>query len=478
MDQETLADSSPPEAVVDPGTSIEIPTAVDGVTAPSASNDQADLSNAPFVEEPIVEANPVAEARVDPIHPPQPIDGTPVLVEPKFRDVIWGDAPEGHVINELMHDIIRLERIIWSLSDLPKPTEAKDVERVCLKIMNVIHKGKPLELAGLKDVPRAFLRSTGRFLQKTDQGYVVMSDEQAKEVLTQHILAEFQKEADLPTQNFRNSPYKEMREILKTVKIEGDEMSTLGSIDPASPSSASDIVHVPDSKDAILLRRGASNADKLYESHNGNKLVFQLISQLVTSYTTQSEHRVEAALNLLQGLQDATVSGSPTSNDSTGLGVTPVVATTSPGGVEVPVVNRKARFLLRNIREDESVFWSVLSPADASLFAICFAFEVYLEKEVYLQHGHQNRLVAEEMIPVMEYSQAAVEAPRDDDVLFGRGGMTNAHPGNRRFRDVIALHRPDYIKSLKMDKPGKKTLFEHVFLEPSAPRSSTILSYL
>lgn len=27
-------------------------------------------------------------------------------------------------------------------------------------------------------------------------------------------------------------------------------------------------------------------------------------------------------------------------------------------------------------------------------------------------------------------------------------------PGNRRFRDVIALHRPDYIRAIKMDKPG------------------------
>jgi hypothetical protein len=32
--------------------------------------------------------------------------------------------------------------------------------------------------------------------------------------------------------------------------------------------------------------------------------------------------------------------------------------------------------------------------------------------------------------------------------------MTNSHPGNRRFRDVIALHRPDYIRAIKMDKPG------------------------
>lgn len=29
-----------------------------------------------------------------------------------------------------------------------------------------------------------------------------------------------------------------------------------------------------------------------------------------------------------------------------------------------------------------------------------------------------------------------------------------SHVGNRRFRDVITLHRPDYIRAIKMDKPG------------------------
>jgi hypothetical protein len=32
--------------------------------------------------------------------------------------------------------------------------------------------------------------------------------------------------------------------------------------------------------------------------------------------------------------------------------------------------------------------------------------------------------------------------------------MTNGHYGNRRFRDMIALHRPDYINASKMDKPN------------------------
>jgi hypothetical protein len=29
-----------------------------------------------------------------------------------------------------------------------------------------------------------------------------------------------------------------------------------------------------------------------------------------------------------------------------------------------------------------------------------------------------------------------------------------SHPGNRRFRDIIALHRPDYIRAVKAEKPA------------------------
>lgn len=40
------------------------------------------------------------------------------------------------------------------------------------------------------------------------------------------------------------------------------------------------------------------------------------------------------------------------------------------------------------------------------------------------------------------------------DVLFGRGGLTNHHIGNLRYRDVIELHRQDYINSPKTEKPN------------------------
>lgn len=42
----------------------------------------------------------------------------------------------------------------------------------------------------------------------------------------------------------------------------------------------------------------------------------------------------------------------------------------------------------------------------------------------------------------------------DNDVLSGRGGGTNVHPGNRNFRDLINLHRRSYLKARKNDKPA------------------------
>jgi hypothetical protein len=42
----------------------------------------------------------------------------------------------------------------------------------------------------------------------------------------------------------------------------------------------------------------------------------------------------------------------------------------------------------------------------------------------------------------------------DHDILCGRGGLTNHHKGNKRFRDVVALHRPDYVRAPKVQKPS------------------------
>ncbi len=41
----------------------------------------------------------------------------------------------------------------------------------------------------------------------------------------------------------------------------------------------------------------------------------------------------------------------------------------------------------------------------------------------------------------------------EDDVLSGRGGGTNSHPGNRYFRELINTHRYEYLRAKKNDKP-------------------------
>jgi hypothetical protein len=51
-------------------------------------------------------------------------------------------------------------------------------------------------------------------------------------------------------------------------------------------------------------------------------------------------------------------------------------------------------------------------------------------------------------------STEGISSFNDADVLSGRGGGTNVHPGNRSFRDLINMHRRAYLKARKNDKPA------------------------
>jgi len=46
-----------------------------------------------------------------------------------------------------------------------------------------------------------------------------------------------------------------------------------------------------------------------------------------------------------------------------------------------------------------------------------------------------------------------IDSYATDDVLSGRGGGTNSHPGNRFFRNLINHHRDRYLRAKKNDKP-------------------------
>lgn len=51
-------------------------------------------------------------------------------------------------------------------------------------------------------------------------------------------------------------------------------------------------------------------------------------------------------------------------------------------------------------------------------------------------------------------SNSGIKFYSRNDVLCGRGGGTNVHPGNRRFRVLIDANRRTYLKARKNDKPA------------------------
>jgi hypothetical protein len=55
-----------------------------------------------------------------------------------------------------------------------------------------------------------------------------------------------------------------------------------------------------------------------------------------------------------------------------------------------------------------------------------------------------------------------VEVVTDRDVLSGRGGGTNLHPGNRRYRDLILSHRKEYDLASKAKKPSVSRQIVHL----------------
>jgi len=50
--------------------------------------------------------------------------------------------------------------------------------------------------------------------------------------------------------------------------------------------------------------------------------------------------------------------------------------------------------------------------------------------------------------------QVGLDNYLDTDILCGRGGGTNSHPGNKLFRHQINVHRRAYLKARKNDKPA------------------------
>lgn len=46
-----------------------------------------------------------------------------------------------------------------------------------------------------------------------------------------------------------------------------------------------------------------------------------------------------------------------------------------------------------------------------------------------------------------------IKDPHDNDVMYGRGGGTNHHPGNKNYRKMVEDRKLEYVNSKRLDKP-------------------------
>ena len=201
------------------------------------------------------------------------------------RDVLFGEGSSEQKTNWLLMDLIRLHHVLAHLSG-----EA-NVADIVKRLVKLVVKPKPYELAGWKDVPFPFLsKSGGRFFKDGTQ----LSEKQATEELTKIVTEAFKQD---PTGvDADEGPYKQIKAILARapeVDADGKELPPpIGS---------------PEAKDIILLHTDGPETDKIFDQQSSNKAMFSLATQLVTPYSNDPEKRVEAALQILQGIDEAEI---------------------------------------------------------------------------------------------------------------------------------------------------------------------------
>ena len=339
---------------------------------------------------------------------------------PNDRDLIFGDvALEGqHKANLLLEDLIALHQIIWkgSSQDAAPPKKEADVEAVTDRLFQLMKKGKGQDLAGMKDVPTPFLVGTGRFLQKHESEWKELSDEDAKKLLKTKIFAALSKEDADDSANL-----KELRKEFAEFLAEQEKEATEEAVEP-TPT------------DVIFLQRSYTEPDKTFNNQTGNKTMFALASQYVNAEVTTASERLEAALSVFLAKQP--VDGDP-AVAAASAAVTAATTSTDAAKVKEEAGKGKPRFVVCEAGENERRVYSLAKPVDAAEVITIFVHEVWMEKEKLAAKRDISGGFDASDSATLDYPKPStdpVDAPTVHDVLFGRGGMTNSHIGNKRFR--------------------------------------------
>jgi len=76
------------------------------------------------------------------------------------------------------------------------------------------------------------------------------------------------------------------------------------------------------------------------------------------------------------------------------------------------------------------------------------------EKEEAEKKAEEERKKKEELKKkYANWPLKGIKDPHENDVMYGRGGGTNHHPGNKRYRKMVEDRKLEYVNSKRLDKP-------------------------
>lgn len=75
------------------------------------------------------------------------------------------------------------------------------------------------------------------------------------------------------------------------------------------------------------------------------------------------------------------------------------------------------------------------------------------DKESKEAEEAEKKRIEELKIKYKDWPLKDVKEPHENDVMYGRGGGTNHHPGNKRYRLMVESRKVKYVNSKRLDKP-------------------------
>jgi hypothetical protein len=373
-----------------------------------------------------------------------------------------GDLADRHKGNLLVQDLINLNSKLWLLSG--RDANQHDDTALAKHIVDMIKNGSAYTLPSNTVATESFFEGTGRILKKEEDGdevsWTELGDDDAVTLLTTLIREEIESlekngygkdaeaqeksveigeaESKADTEDSSDDEPNKTRRI-KRQKMNSDEAAAPAEAKESDKKEPRLMATKPTMEDVVLLERKDA-AEKTYVDHAGNAFLILELSQFFTeqymlSKATVKGTRADAALATVYSL----------------LG---------PVKDENATDAFKTRFLLRpegavySKKRDAPEVWQILTYSEAAEFLLTLLFEKLVDKENIAAALEKPIDPVDPNMGPENASTVPVKDFTSQDVLFGRGGLTNTHPGNRRFRDIILLHRPDYVRAIKIEKPN------------------------